>query len=641
MADNRINVILGAEDQATKVVTGLRAQFDRFKKDAIKGFGLQAGFSAFNAAKRVIGEVTDAIGDSIAAAREEEASIVRLSTALEDNIEGWEGGKTAVEGWIAANQDAYLFADNEQRQALSGLLGATRDLTQAQNLLNLAMDLARFRNMDLKTASDLLARVYAGNLGTLSRYGIIVRKGASSTEALAEIQRLAGGQAEAYAGTSESSAERATLAWADAQESFGTIFDGIATAAADASASIASSLIDWMPSANAKVLNEALDQSLSQMTMVEGEAKGMFDLLAGTEDAFEFLSPTLRRWNMMWEEMGPMATAAGISYRDFGDAIERLERQLGGLVEAGVMDESALDGAIAAVLRETLHGLASVEVQAGETAPEVDEAVGEAAAKRAEAFAKAVEHVAGTSFDDLKEAAKDTRDAIMDAFKDPMDPLRALRREEQRLARQRNRAMRAGRFDIVAMIDARQDEIDAEQKARRQTNRFYQAERKEQQERRADLEKLAKKFDLTRQEAVDLYKQANKDITIAIDIADARAKLDALHARIAALDDDPVYLRIVAAGGQAGSGGGGGSTTVIRAHGGPTSPGQSYLVGEYGPEVLHMGSQGGYVQANVGGGGGHGHVIVMDGRVVGELVDARLGRRSATLGRDNSYRSAV
>jgi hypothetical protein len=28
-----------------------------------------------------------------------------------------------------------------------------------------------------------------------------------------------------------------------------------------------------------------------------------------------------------------------------------------------------------------------------------------------------------------------------------------------------------------------------------------------------------------------------------------------------------------------------------------------------------------------GGGGGHGHTIVMDGRVVGELVDERMGQR--------------
>lgn len=65
-----------------------------------------------------------------------------------------------------------------------------------------------------------------------------------------------------------------------------------------------------------------------------------------------------------------------------------------------------------------------------------------------------------------------------------------------------------------------------------------------------------------------------------------------------------------------------------RAKGGPVAPGETYLVGEKGPELLTMGSgQAGYVtpnhRLNSGGGGG---VVVLDGRVVGQIVDERLGR---------------
>ena len=41
--DSRLNVILGAKDEASKVVGGLRGQFEKFKKDAMTGFGLGAG----------------------------------------------------------------------------------------------------------------------------------------------------------------------------------------------------------------------------------------------------------------------------------------------------------------------------------------------------------------------------------------------------------------------------------------------------------------------------------------------------------------------------------------------------------------------------------------------------------------------
>lgn len=63
------------------------------------------------------------------------------------------------------------------------------------------MDLARWKQIDLATASDIVTKVYAGNMGTLSRYGIIVKEGATATEALAEIQKAAAGQAETYGKT--------------------------------------------------------------------------------------------------------------------------------------------------------------------------------------------------------------------------------------------------------------------------------------------------------------------------------------------------------------------------------------------------------------------------------------------------------
>lgn len=78
------------------------------------------------------------------------------------------------------------------------------------------------------------------------------------------------------------------------------------------------------------------------------------------------------------------------------------------------------------------------------------------------------------------------------------------------------------------------------------------------------------------------------------------------------------------AGGHMGGGGG-------RAAGGPVSAGQTYLVGERGPELLTMG-QPGYVSPN--GSSSHGHDIYMDGRLVGRAIDERMGRDLAT---SNSY----
>ena len=85
------------------------------------------------------------------------------------------------------------FADDDQRASLQRLVSVTGDITKALELQRTAMDLARLRGMDLATAGDLIGKVYAGNLGTLSRYGIVLKKGTTATEALAEIQRRAAG----------------------------------------------------------------------------------------------------------------------------------------------------------------------------------------------------------------------------------------------------------------------------------------------------------------------------------------------------------------------------------------------------------------------------------------------------------------
>lgn len=65
------------------------------------------------------------------------------------------------------------------------------------------------------------------------------------------------------------------------------------------------------------------------------------------------------------------------------------------------------------------------------------------------------------------------------------------------------------------------------------------------------------------------------------------------------------------------------------AEGGPANAGQTYLIGEKGPELLHMGNNSGHVTPNNQLGGSHGHTIVMDGQIVGRLLDERLGRQMA------------
>jgi hypothetical protein len=158
---------------------------------------------------RAIGAAFTAMGATIIgvlglctkAAKEEQVGIERLQVAIE-NVGLTYGGATGeLEKWIDKEVQATAFADDQQREALSTLIPLTKDVTKAQELLGIAMDVARWKKMDLVTASELISKVYAGNLGMLTRYGIIVDENATSTEALAQVQKMAAGQAEAYTQT--------------------------------------------------------------------------------------------------------------------------------------------------------------------------------------------------------------------------------------------------------------------------------------------------------------------------------------------------------------------------------------------------------------------------------------------------------
>lgn len=74
-----------------------------------------------------------------------------------------------------------------------------------------------------------------------------------------------------------------------------------------------------------------------------------------------------------------------------------------------------------------------------------------------------------------------------------------------------------------------------------------------------------------------------------------------------------------------GTGHGQGQNTPHRAAGGPVNAGQTYVVGERGPEYLHMGSGSGSVTPHGGGGGGHSHDIYIDGKKVMRAVDPHMG----------------
>lgn len=96
-------------------------------------------------------------------------------------------------------------ADTEN--ALSRLTAATHDVGKAQQLMGLAADIARARNVDLTTAVDYLSKAQQGNYTSLLRLGIIGKDAVKNLHSMADVVDYLtgkfGGQAQAYAATFE------------------------------------------------------------------------------------------------------------------------------------------------------------------------------------------------------------------------------------------------------------------------------------------------------------------------------------------------------------------------------------------------------------------------------------------------------
>ncbi len=165
------------------------------------------------------GVIAAGLGLAVKAAEEERVGIMQLASIMENVGVAYDDVKDSLEELIATQQLKTGMADDQQRKALGDLIIATNSYEKAVELLPLALDLAAAKEIELGRAVELVGKVAAGNMGTLSRYGIILKEGATAAEALAILQERVGGSAEAMA----SPLEIAKAALGDLSETIGGV----------------------------------------------------------------------------------------------------------------------------------------------------------------------------------------------------------------------------------------------------------------------------------------------------------------------------------------------------------------------------------------------------------------------------------
>ena len=186
--------ISNADDQTNKFEKNLRTNGKKMAKSI--------GFVTI-----AVGAMATALAvDAVKAAAEDEVSQKKFQETLKDTAGVIDSTVIkSINDYIERMQFATGFSDGELRDSLGRLTRSTGNVTEAQDLQTLAMDISRGTGKDLTTVSDNLAKAYDGNEGALKRMGVPlddnILKSGDFKDITDELTRLFGGQASTYADT--------------------------------------------------------------------------------------------------------------------------------------------------------------------------------------------------------------------------------------------------------------------------------------------------------------------------------------------------------------------------------------------------------------------------------------------------------
>ena len=162
-----------------------------------------------------------AIWQSIKAYNESEKIQVRLEQSVKNATGSYAKWDATIQKTISSQSRLAAVDDELVSESMSKLVQMTGDVNTAMRLNALALDVSAGTGKDLISTATVIGKVYNGNVGALKRYGIVVKSGATATEALGEMQKKYAGQAEAYGESSAGAADRMSISWGNLVEAAG------------------------------------------------------------------------------------------------------------------------------------------------------------------------------------------------------------------------------------------------------------------------------------------------------------------------------------------------------------------------------------------------------------------------------------
>lgn len=227
MADTQVTFDIVARDRASddfkRVGTAADKAGDRFKR--FGGITKRVARTAGIALGGALVTVAYGLGNAAKAAADEEQEMAVLRNTLRKATKATDKQADSAEKWITQLQNATGVSDGDLRPALGKLAIATGDITEAQDLLNVALDISVARGKPLTTIVEALGKAAQGSTTGLQRLGIKTKDAAGEALSFDEILKNAaktmGGAASKAADTTAGRYARLKVQFEDVKEEIG------------------------------------------------------------------------------------------------------------------------------------------------------------------------------------------------------------------------------------------------------------------------------------------------------------------------------------------------------------------------------------------------------------------------------------
>ena len=205
---------------------GIDSAIREFKK--LETAGEKAQFAikkaALPAAAAIAGLGIVAV-DAVKAFMEDDKAAQLLATSLRNTTGATDAQIASVEKFITQTSRAAAVSDDELRPAFDKLVRGTGDVTKAQDLMNLALDISAGTGKDLGAVSDALSKAFNGQLGPLKKLDPalagLIENGASTDEVFAALGDTFKGAASTSANTASGKMKSFSIQMGEFKESVG------------------------------------------------------------------------------------------------------------------------------------------------------------------------------------------------------------------------------------------------------------------------------------------------------------------------------------------------------------------------------------------------------------------------------------